>query len=55
MPSRPVMPPWKSQSPQHGDYSGLVMEWAEMHQSELLENWTAISQTGKFEKVAPLI
>lgn len=34
---------------------GLVMEWAEMHQAELTENWTTISQTGTFKRIAPLV
>lgn len=34
---------------------GLVMEWAEMHQADLTENWTTISQTGTFKRIAPLV
>jgi len=34
---------------------GLVMEWAEMHQADLTENWTTISQAGTFKRIAPLV
>ena len=34
---------------------GLVMEWAELHQSELRENWTTIETEGKFKRIAPLV
>jgi len=34
---------------------GLVLEWAEMHQRELAENWTALAATGTFRKIAPLV
>ncbi len=34
---------------------GLVMEWAELHQAELQENWTTLAAEGKFKRVAPLV
>jgi hypothetical protein len=27
----------------------------EMHQKELMENWTTISQAGTFKRIAPLV
>ena len=32
----------------------LVMEWYEIHQEELLDNWNSLRETGKFQKIAPL-
>ena len=34
---------------------GLVMEWGEMHQSELMENWTTLANEGNFKRIAPLV
>ncbi|HVB49367.1 MAG TPA: DUF4160 domain-containing protein [Burkholderiales bacterium] len=34
---------------------GLVIEWAEMHQAELLQNWTSLATTGTFKRIAPLV
>ena len=34
---------------------GLVMEWAELHKDELLENWDMIQNTGKWFKIEPLV
>lgn len=34
---------------------GLAMEWAEMHQKELMENWTTLSKAGTFKRIAPLV
>ena len=34
---------------------GLVMEWAETHQPELMENWTSLAAEGKFRRIAPLV
>ena len=34
---------------------GLAMEWGEMHQSELLENWTTLAKEGTFRRIAPLV
>ena len=33
---------------------GLVMEWADLHKTELLENWNSIKENGKFTKIKPL-
>jgi len=33
---------------------GLVMEWAELHKNELLENWYTVQKTGKWYKIKPL-
>lgn len=34
---------------------GLVMEWAEQHQTELMDNWTSLSATGSFKRIEPLV
>ncbi len=34
---------------------GLVMEWGEIHQSELMENWTTLAKEGTFRRIAPLV
>ena len=34
---------------------GLVMEWAEVHQSELAENWTTLAGAGTFRKIDPIV
>ena len=34
---------------------GLVMEWGEMHQSELMENRTTLAKAGNFKRSAPLV
>lgn len=34
---------------------GLVMEWAELHQTELRENWTSLAAEGKFRRIEPLV
>jgi len=34
---------------------GLVMEWGEMHQAELMENWTTLAEEGNFRRIAPLV
>jgi len=33
---------------------GLVIEWAEIHQSELKANWDSIIATGNYFKIPPL-
>jgi hypothetical protein len=33
---------------------GLVMEWANLHKDELLENWKTVQKDGKFFKIEPL-
>jgi len=32
----------------------LVLEWANEHRSELMENWNSIRTTGEYSKIAPL-
>lgn len=32
----------------------LVLEWAALHQQELMENWRAMQTDGTFRKIAPL-
>jgi len=34
---------------------GLVMEWADLHKEELINNWNLIKATGDFNKIQPLI
>jgi hypothetical protein len=34
---------------------GLVMEWAEIHKEELMDDWNLIKTTGKYNKITPLI
>jgi len=34
---------------------GLVMEWAEIHQAELQQNWTTIAEKGTSRKINPLV
>jgi hypothetical protein len=33
----------------------LVVEWAQEHQEELLENWNTIKETGNYHKIEPLV
>lgn len=33
----------------------LVVEWAQDHQMELLENWDSLKETGVFHKIHPLV
>jgi len=33
---------------------GLAMEWARLHQAELLENWNMVKDSGKYYKIDPL-
>jgi len=33
----------------------LVVEWAQDHKQELLDNWNSLQSTGKFEKLKPLV
>ncbi len=33
----------------------LVMDWAELHQVELMANWERLRQSGQFEKIDPLM
>jgi len=34
---------------------GLVIEWAELHRPELMENWTTLAAGGNFKRIAPLV
>jgi hypothetical protein len=34
---------------------GLVIEWAELHQKELLENWNTLQTTREYHRISPLI
>lgn len=33
---------------------GLVIEWASLHQQELMENWKRIEEGKEIQKIAPL-
>ena len=33
----------------------LVVEWAGLHQAELLENWHSLRSTGHFDRIEPLV
>ena len=32
----------------------LVVEWASLHQAELLDNWESIRTTGEYRRIEPL-
>lgn len=32
----------------------LVIEWARLHQAELMDNWLSLQKTGEFVKIKPL-
>ena len=34
---------------------GLVMEWAELNKEALIADWKLIQETGKFNKIQPLV
>ncbi len=34
---------------------GLVVEWAEDHQNELLQNWDSMKATGEYKRIEPLV
>lgn len=34
---------------------GLVVEWAEDHQDELMKNWESLKTTGEYFKISPLV
>jgi len=34
---------------------GLVLEWAEIHKEELMNNWSSIQSTGQYNKIQPLV
>ncbi len=33
----------------------LVVEWAQEHQDDLLDNWNSIKETGSYHKIDPLV
>lgn len=33
----------------------LVVEWAGLHQAELLENWNTLRSTGQYRRIEPLV
>ena len=39
----------------HARILGLVIEWAELHKDELMQNWDMVKTTGKYFKIAPLV
>jgi hypothetical protein len=34
---------------------GLVLEWAELHQEELMQNWKSLQTTKDYKKIKPLV
>jgi len=34
---------------------GLVVEWAEDHQDELMKNWNSMKESGDYRKIKPLV
>lgn len=32
----------------------LVLEWANEHRNELMNNWNSLQTTGEYSKIAPL-
>jgi hypothetical protein len=36
------------------NHLGLAMEWANLHKTELLENWNMVQKDGTFFKIEPL-
>jgi hypothetical protein len=34
---------------------GIVVEWAENHQDELIDNWQNIKNNSKYDKIKPLV
>ena len=34
---------------------GLVIEWAELHKKELIQDWDMVKTTGKYVKIDPLV
>jgi hypothetical protein len=34
---------------------GLVIEWAELHKEELMQNWDMVKTSGKYVKIDPLV
>lgn len=37
-----------------GKVLSLVVEWASLHQAELLENWESIKKSGAYHRIEPL-
>ena len=35
--------------------ANLVLEWAQLHQQELLDTWNNIKATGTYQKIEPLV
>ena len=38
----------------HPRVKGLIIEWAEIHQQELMDNWELLKES-KFNKIEPLV
>jgi hypothetical protein len=34
---------------------GLIVEWAEEHQDELMQNWNSMKKSGDYSKIEPLV
>jgi len=34
---------------------GLVIEWAELHKKELMQDWDMVKTTGEYVKIEPLV
>lgn len=34
---------------------GIVVEWAELHQHELMANWASMRHDAKYDKIEPLV
>ncbi len=35
--------------------TALVLEWANLHREELLDNWQSIQEKGTFQRLEPLV
>jgi hypothetical protein len=33
----------------------LILEWVNEHRNELMENWNSLRETGKYQKIKPLV
>jgi len=33
----------------------LILEWANNHRDSLMENWNSLRETGKYQKIKPLV
>lgn len=38
-----------------GRVTALVLEWANQHRQELLDNWNSIRESGEYETIEPLV